>query len=113
MNASKVSKGLSGELPGREEASCTLGRVKAWVWYVSEVSAVVCVEAVTKQFVQSPPGERQLFGAPLVRSRTASTEGCLSPSLPSALCELITTAGLQRSQPATQGRVPACECVWV
>lgn len=111
MNASKVSKGLSGELPGREEASCTLGKIKAWVWCVSEVSAVVCVEAVTKQFVQSPPGERQLFGA-LVRSRTASTEErCLSPSLPFASCELITTAGLQRSQPVTQGRAHACECV--
>lgn len=74
---------------------------------------MVCIEAVTKQFVQSSPGERQLCGAPLVRSRTASTEGCLSPSLPSASCELISTAGPQRSHPATQGRARARECVCV
>lgn len=64
--------------------SCTLGRVKAWAWCESEVSAVVCLEAVTEQFVQTPPGERQLFGALLVGSRIASKECCLSPSLPSA-----------------------------
>lgn len=92
------------ELPGREEASGTLGRVKAWAQWVSEFSAVVCTEAVTKQFVQTLPGECQLFGAVLVRSRTVSTEGCLLVSLPSASCELVTPAGLQRSQPAAQGR---------
>lgn len=52
--------------------SCTSGRVKAWAWCESEVSAVVCLEAVTKQFVQPAPGERQLFGALLVGSSTAS-----------------------------------------
>lgn len=114
MNASKASEDLSGELrSGREEAGCTLRRVKAWVWRVSEVCAAICVGAVTKQFVQSPPGERQLFGALLFRSRTASPEGCLSPSLPSAFYELIATAGRRRSQPGTQGRARARECVWV
>lgn len=98
--------------PGGKKPAVPWGGLKPG-YGASEVSAVVCVEPVTKQFVQSAPEERQLFGALLVRSRTASTEGCLSLSLPSALCELITTARLQRSQPATQGRAHACECVWV
>lgn len=68
-----------------------------------------CVEAVTKQFVQAAPGERQLFGALLVRSRTASSEGCLPPHHPLPLPPINSLLQQDSGQASLQrqgGRVP-------
>lgn len=104
----------AGEMPGREAASSTLGRVKAWAWWVSEFSAVVCTEAVTKQFVQALPGECQLvlvqrwLDPGLLPQKAASQYPFPLPRVNS----LHYPSGTAE-KPACGIREGTCECVWV